>query len=89
MSRHRSLRGLSLLKAIGDSAPRQIIRGKLYSNPIPEQDPDVVSAHLPRKVGQHDVVILQLDTKLGSRQGLHNQTFNFNLLFLFSHKVFD
>ena len=73
---------LVFLETIGDSPPRQIIRGKFYTYPIPQQDPDPVSAHFPRKVGQDHMSIFQLNAKLGRGQGFNYQPLRFNFLFL-------
>ncbi len=57
----------------GDAAARQIIGRHFHRNMIPEQNADVVLAHLAGEVSQHDVVVIELYTEPGPGQGLDNE----------------
>src|SRR3990170_4357683 len=71
--------------AVGDPPARQIIGRKLDLYAIAEQDADVVAAHLAGEVGQHRVVVVQLDAKLRRRQGLDDGALHLDLLLGLRH----
>src|SRR5262245_903553 len=78
---HRFLSRPSLVP-VDDPAPGQVVRGQLDENAIPREDPDEVLPHLPRDVGEHAVLVLELDAEHRVRQRLDHRGFHLNRLFL-------
>src|SRR5664280_2269356 len=61
LPRRRSVR--SLLVAIGDAAPREIVWRQLDDHLVTREYPDVVHAHLARDVREHLVAVLELNAE--------------------------
>src|SRR4030067_3616841 len=74
----------TLLEAVGDSTPRQVIRGKLYQHAIARQYANEVHPDLAGRVGKDTMPIRQFYTKQRVGQILLDDPFNFYGLF-FSH----
>ena len=78
---------LSLLTfAIGDSALREIVRGQFNRHAVAGDDTNEVLAHLAGYMSYDLMAILELDAKLGPRQGLHNGSRELNHFLIFDHK---
>ena len=67
-----------LLGAKHDACPRQVVRGQLDGDLVAGQDADVVHAHLPGDVAEHNVPVLQLHPKRGVGQILENLALHLN-----------
>jgi hypothetical protein len=65
--------------AEGDSPTGQVIRGHLHLDAIPQQDTDIVLAHLASQVGQDLVPVIEPDSELSSGQSFDDQSLNLNL----------
>src|SRR3954452_17077282 len=72
----------SLLVAVGDPTPLEVVRGELHLDAIPRQDADVVHAHLPGDVSQHLVAVLELDPEHGVRERLDDRSLENDRVFL-------
>lgn len=64
----------SLTVPVGDPAASQIIGGEFDDYPVAGEDADVVLAHLPGKVTEHLVAVLELDHEHRVRQGFMDTT---------------
>jgi hypothetical protein len=72
----------SLLETIGNSSPRQIIRGQLHRDLVSRQNLDEVHPHLARYVRQDLMAIFHLDPEHGVGEGLQDRSLYFNRVFL-------
>jgi len=72
-SRRRELPCLkerSLLVAVGDAAPREVVRGDLHDDPVTREDADVVHPDLARDGAEDGLSVLELNVEHGVGQGL-------------------
>src|SRR5512132_4007692 len=60
----------SLLVAVGDATPAEVVGGELDLHAVAGENPDVVHPHLPGDVCEHLVPVLELDAEHGVRQRL-------------------
>ena len=70
-----------LLKAIGNSAPGQIVWRHFHRDLIAGEDTDKMHPHFPRDMSQYDMAIIKLDPKHGVRKRLRHRALNFNNVF--------
>src|SRR4051794_21360845 len=71
-----------LLQSIRDPRLAEIVGGHLQADAITDREPDEMLAHFAGKMGQNLVLIVQPDTKHGSRQNRRDGTFYLNGLFV-------
>src|SRR5215470_13575593 len=76
----------SLLEAIRDASPRQVIGRELHLDLVPGKDPDEVYPHLARHVGEHLVAVVELHAEHGVGKRLHHRALDFDRVF-FGHRV--
>src|SRR5215510_4041845 len=74
----------SLLEAVRDASPRQVIGRELHLDLVAGKDPDEVHAHLARHVGQHLVTVVELHAEHGVGERLHHGALDLNGVF-FGH----
>jgi hypothetical protein len=65
-----------------DPATRQVVGGKLDPDAIPGQDPDPEPAHLPRRVAQCLVAVVEQDPEHAAPERLDHLALELDLLFL-------
>jgi hypothetical protein len=70
-----------LLVPVNDPAAREVIRRKLDRDAIPGQNADEILAHFAGDVGQHLMLVLELDAKHRVRKGLNDGCHHFNGVF--------
>src|SRR5256885_12408557 len=70
-----------LLVAEGNPAARQVVGRELDPNPVPDQDPDVELAHLPRGIRQDRLAGLELHLEHRVRQRLDHLGVHLDRLF--------
>ncbi len=75
------IRDLWLFCAIGDPATAEIIRGQFNRHSIPGQDPNVIFAHFPGNMGEHNMTIVELNPEHGVGKWFNNGSFDFNGFF--------
>src|SRR5437870_3361739 len=70
---------------VDDPTPRQVVRRKLDLHPVSRQDPDAVKPHLPRRVAEGLVAVVEHDAILAVAQRFDDLAFELDLLFLAGH----
>src|SRR6478736_706633 len=86
-SRARSGRAFALLLLpVRDPAARQIVRRQLQLHAIARQDADAELAHLPARVGEDRVLVVELDAIVATRELLADGAFDFDACFLLRHE---
>src|SRR5687768_14574668 len=68
----------SLAEPVRDTAPGQVVGGKLHPDPVTGGDADVVDPHFAGQVGEHSVTVRQLDAEHGVGQRLFDHTLRFD-----------
>src|SRR3990170_1619192 len=85
LDRCRYFHGKTLLEAVGNPTPRQVIRGEFYQHAVARQYADEVHPDLAGRVGKDTMPIRQFYTKHRVGQILLDDPFNFYGLF-FPHE---
>src|SRR5688572_29377799 len=70
-----------------DTAARQIVRRQFHGHLVAGQDADVVHAHLPGDVPEHDMAVLELHSECCVRQGLHDLALHLDGFFFRHYRV--
>src|SRR5208282_2166508 len=70
------------LVTVHDAAAREIVRRKLHRDAISGKNANEVLAHLSRNVGQHLMLVFELDAKHRVRQRLDDSRHHFDGVFL-------
>src|SRR2546429_305931 len=78
-----------LLVAEGNPAARQVVGRELDPNPVPDQDPDVELAHLPRGIRQDRLAGLELHLEHRVRQRLDHLGVHLDRLFFAGGGLLD
>src|SRR6266851_9060590 len=78
-----------LLLPISDAAAGQVVRGQLQLHAIARQDADAELAHLPARVRQDGMLVVQLDAIVAAGQLLADRPFDFDACFLLGHAAPD
>jgi hypothetical protein len=65
----------------------EIVRGHLHFDAVAHGQANKAFAHLAGNGGQHQVFIVQLDTKHGARQNDRHAAFYFDMRFFDRHKI--
>src|SRR5687768_6273180 len=78
---------LSLLGAENDASAGQVVGRELHGDLVAREDADVVHAHLPGNVSQHDMTVLELHSECRVRQGLDDFTLHLDRLFFGHYRV--
>src|SRR5215211_345932 len=68
--------------AIDDARAVEVVGRDLDTHPVPRQDPDAESAHLPGDVPEHLVAVVELHPEHRVRKRLDDLAFEFDFLFL-------
>ena len=71
-----------LFVAVNNSSAIQVVGTQLHGHAVAGQNADKVLAHPPRYMGQHFVVILELDLEHGIGQRLYDRCHYLNRVFL-------
>src|ERR1035437_1374307 len=71
-----------LFVAVNDSSAIQVVGTQLHGYAVARQNTNEVLAHSSRDMGQHLVVILELDLEHGIGQGLNDRCHYLNRVFL-------
>src|SRR3954469_17389933 len=75
----------SLLVAVDNPTPREVVRRELHHHAVLGEDPDVVLAHLAADVGQDLVTVAQLDPEHRVRERLDDGALDLDHTFFFRH----
>lgn len=75
-----------LFKAIGDTAPRQIIGRHFHCDFIARQNTNKMHPHFPRDMRQYDMAVVEFYAKHGIRKRFRDGPLNFDNIF-FRHVV--
>jgi hypothetical protein len=76
---------MSLLVAVDDPTPGQVIRGELDDHPVLRKDPDIVLTHLATDMGEYAMTVLELYPEHRVREWLHNPAFDLDGPVLLRH----
>src|SRR5262249_15953117 len=76
---------MQLASPIDDAAAVQVVRRKLDLDPVAGQDADPVAPHLPGRVADRGVTVVELDAKHAVPQRLGHLTLELALLFFHTH----
>jgi hypothetical protein len=65
-----------------DPAARQVVRRELDPHAVAREDPDPVAPHLPGRVAEGFMVVVELDPEHAAPERLDDLAFELDLLFL-------
>ena len=71
----------ALFESVDQTAFGEVIRREFDGDLVPPQNPDVVTAHLSRDMGQDNVSVLKLHLKLGIGKRFNDGSTHFNDIF--------